>query len=281
LNGSLLLRAGVREGRTVLLESRGTYPLQVLRPHIEPAGGGLSLVLLLLSGGLLDGDRVSVEVVVERGARLALRTQAATQVHGGRSEQRLDAMVGEDGWFSYVPHAIVPHGMADYQAHTRVTLAAGARVLVADALSPGRVQFGERFAYRQVRLALDITQGAALLARERSSIRPDAALRCAQWGSFSHMAGAYLVGTHHAPVVPLREGVQVGVTELARGGWFVRALADRATAIDDVLAELSVQWWADLCTVNNPARGSLVSGDVSVSAEDPFCPQTRHGAASG
>ena len=73
MNGSLFLRAAVRGGRTVLLESQGTYPLQVLRPHTGIIHGGLSLVILLLSGGLLDGDSISMDVIVDPGARLALR----------------------------------------------------------------------------------------------------------------------------------------------------------------------------------------------------------------
>jgi urease accessory protein len=244
LNGSLFLRAAARGDRTVLLESRGTYPLQVLRPHVQPRGQGLSLVILLLSAGLLDGDCLSIDVVVEPRARLALRTQAATQVHSGHSSQRLTGTVAAHGWLSYVPHAVVPHAGADYHAVTTVSLEAGARALIADSLSPGRVQFGEHFAYHQVRLDLDAHYAGALVARERAAIRPDAALRCAQWGNFSHVASAYLLGAAEPPVMPASEAVHAGATELAQGGWLVRALADRAVAIDDLLAGLSVSWWA-------------------------------------
>lgn len=243
MNGSLFLRAGVRTGRTVLLDCRGTYPLQVLRPHAESAGGGLSLTLLLLSGGLLDGDSACVEVVVERGARLALRTQAATQVHAGHSEQRLIATVAEEGQFSYVPRALVPHAAANHHATVRVSLAAGARTLVGDSLSPGRVQFGERFAYQQVRLDLDVDGAGTRIARERALIRPDAAARRAQWGPFSHVASAYQVGPGKPPDLVPNDDLRVGTSKLARGGWLVRALAHRATVLDDLLTTLSAQWW--------------------------------------
>jgi urease accessory protein UreH len=233
----------------VLLESRGTYPLQVLRPHVEPSHRGLSLIILLLSGGLLDGDRATMEVVVEPGARLALRTQSATQVHSGHSEQHVRVTVAEDGWFSYVPHAVVPHAGADYYAQTRIALAHDARALIADLLTPGRVQFGECFAYHQVRLDLDVTREAKLVARERAVIRPNQDLHGAMWGKSSHVASAYLLGPGEAPQLANR-GPQVGATELANGGWFVRALADRASDLDDLLIGLSAQWWqfrADAC----------------------------------
>jgi urease accessory protein len=243
LNGSLFLRAGVRDGRTVLLDSRSTYPLQVLRPHAEPVRGGISLVLLLLSAGLLDGDCVSMEVVLEPGARLALRTQAATQVHAGRSQQHLRVAVGEGGVFSYVPHALVPHADAEYHALTAVHMAADARAFVAEALSPGRVQFGEQFAYREVRLDLDAHYTGALVARERATIRPAASLRCAQWAQFTHVASAYLLGPGDSPEPGAAPGIRVGVSELAHHGWFVRALAHRASHIDDLLTRLAADWW--------------------------------------
>jgi urease accessory protein len=244
LNGSLFLRAGVRADRTVLLESRGTYPLQVLRPHVQAQGRGLSLVILLLSAGLLDGDCLSIEVIVEPGARLALRTQAATQIHSGKSQQHLRATVAEEAWLSYVPHAVVPHAGADYHAISAVSLHEGGRLLIADALTPGRIQFGEHFAYQQVRLDLDVFCAGTLVARERAAIRPDSALRCAQFGPFSHVASAYLLGPGAPPCLPASDRIKAGTTELARGGWLVRALADRASDIDDLLANLSVKWWA-------------------------------------
>jgi urease accessory protein len=233
----------VRDGRSVLLECQGTYPLQVLRPHVVAADGGLSLVVLLQSGGLLDGDEVSIDVVVEAGARLALRTQAATQVHAGRSQQALRATVHQDGWFSYVPHALVPHAAADHHARTVVYLKSGARALVAEALSPGRVHSGEEFAYARVRLDLDVWCNDSLIARERALLTPDPATRGAQFGPATHTGSVYVLGPGEPPVVDSCEVARVGVSELAQGGWCVRALAQRAADLEATLGQLHAQWW--------------------------------------
>jgi urease accessory protein len=243
LNGSLFLRAGVCNGRTVLLESAGTYPLQVTRPHATEAPDGLSLVVLLLSGGLLDGDRLSIDVRVERGARLALRTQAATQLHHGCSSQVLRADVREAAWFSYLPHTLVPHANADHHARVEVSMQPAARVLVADALSPGRAAFGEAFAYTRVRLDLDVAYDGILVARERALIRPDAGIRASQFGRYSHVAGAYLLGPGEPPTLESCSELRIGSSELAHSGWYVRALATRAADLDDALARLHQRWW--------------------------------------
>jgi urease accessory protein len=205
--------------------------------------GGLSLIVLLLSGGLLDGDHVSIDVVVEPGARLALRTQAATQVHAGCSSQTLCGQVGDRAWFSYVPHALVPHAGADHHTRTTVTMESGARVMVADVLSPGRVEHGEEFAYNQVRLDLDVCCAGRLVARERALVRPEPSLRQARFGDFTHTAGVYVLGEGEAPTPAREDTLQLGVTELAHGGWYVRALANRAADLEAALGQLHRRWW--------------------------------------
>jgi urease accessory protein len=243
LNGRLFLRAGVRQGCTTLLEAQATYPLQVLRPHAVPNAGGLALVVLLLSGGLLDGDAASIEVVVEPGARLALRTQAATQVHAGRSCQALRGTVGAAAWFSYLPQAVVPHAAADFLSQTTVDMHATSHVLLSDTLSPGRVHSGEQFAYRRVRSELDVWRDGLLLARERALVEPDPALRTALFGQFSHVSSAYVFGPARPPCLEAGPNTRVGSSELARGGWYIRALADRASTLDELFGQLQAQWW--------------------------------------
>jgi urease accessory protein UreH len=240
VNGCLRLRAGVGDdGQTVLRECFAGFPLQVGRPRLE-ARGRLSLVVLLQSGGLLDGDSAAVSVHVEAGARLALRTQAATQIHAGCSRQSLEVVVERGGAFSYVPNALVPHASADLTSATRIRMEPGARVLVSESLSPGRVEFGEAFAYVQVRLALDAWCGSALVARERALIRPDVSTREAQFGRMTHVATAYVLGSDS----PFLRNEALEVSDLARGGWFVRGLAQRASDLDCALSEVTDWWWS-------------------------------------
>lgn len=266
MNGCLDLRAGVRDGRTVLLECRAAYPLQVTRPQLSAGDGSLSLILLLLSGGVLDGDQLALDVTLEPGARLALRTQAATQIHTGRSSQSLRATVDEGAWLSYVPQALVPHAGAEFASAARVQLAPGARVLLAETLAPGRTRFGEAFSYRSVRLDVDVWSGQEVLARERALIEPDARLRAARFGPATHLTGVYMLGpgaegpaegdpglggqgplvgggqvTRAAGAGP---GVRCGRSELALGGWLWRAAGQRAVDLDAWLAELHARWWS-------------------------------------
>jgi urease accessory protein len=260
LSGGLRVRAGVRAGRTVLLEVASVYPIQVARPQTLPDGCGLSLLVLMLSGGLLDGDEVGLEVELEAGARLALRTQAATQVHRGRSAQRLQVRVGPGAVFSYVPQALVPHAGADHHARVEVELAPTARALIAEHVGPGRTAYGEAFAYTSVRLDLDVHATGHLVARERVRLEPDSTLRPAQLGPATHVATAYVLTAADGEDGDDGEWVRAalgaggldagnalgpwaGVSALADGGWLVRALGIRAADLDALLARLAAAWW--------------------------------------
>jgi urease accessory protein UreH len=222
----------------------GIFPLQVLRPHAAASPTGCLSVVVLLSGGLLDGDAASIEIVVEPGARLAVRTQAATQVHAGRSRQTLRASVGEQAWLSYLPHALVPHADADYHAQTAIEMRSSSRVLLTETLAPGRLNCGERFAFRQVRLEFDVVCEGELIARERGLVRPDPAVQAAQFGAATHTASVYLLGPGEQAIEDACGETMIDRTPLARGGWYARAVSNHAAALDDVLRRLHESWAA-------------------------------------
>lgn len=268
MNGSLSLRVGSRGGRSVLLDCAATYPIRVLRPRVDPSDGGLALTLLMLSGGLLDDDHHTLDVVVEEGARLALWTQAATQLHRGASRQTLQIHVSAGATFSYLPHALVPHAGARYTQSTRVQAALGARVFVAETLAPGRVAYGEAHAYRELRLGFDGVYDDVLVARERVCIRPDPSLLPALLGPFSHAASGYVLGPGAPEIGDGSLGADVpsclDASGLAHGGWHVRGLARRAADLDAALRSLHHRWLTGAPSIAGP--------DGTARASEPHLP---------
>ena len=78
--GFLTLRFSVWNGRTALVTAQARNPLQAGRLLSQPDGGA-NLFLLNPAGGLLGGDDLSIEVALEPGARVRLRTTGATKVY--------------------------------------------------------------------------------------------------------------------------------------------------------------------------------------------------------
>jgi len=286
LNGQLSLRVGLDNGRTRLLEAHCQFPLQVLRPYHSAADDWLSLVVLTPSGGLLNGDELRAEIIVERGASLELRTQAATQLHAGRSCQTWSVSVEDRASLSYVPHALVPHASATHHTTLSAVMAGSARLLLTEIIAPGRVHRGELFAYDELRSNLDLWRDGTLLARERQILRPGKAhskqsvqtlcsarpcgslgqagdepsrwtagirdcptsrsMLRAQLGPCSHFASVYLLGpdatAFDAPAFRIGTNVELGVSELARGGACVRLLGQRAFDLERAIAAVHDHW---------------------------------------
>ena len=244
MKGRLRLRVGSDGGRTLVREAEATFPIQLSRP-LPCADGWLGLVLLMPCGGLLDGDELAVDIVVEQGARLDLRTQAATQLHAGRSSQTWSISVLEDGWLGYVPYTLTPHAGATHHTRVSARIASTANLLLAEALAPGRTLRGELFAYNEFRSDLDVWRAGQLVARERQRVRPEEGLVAVQLGPHGYAASAYILGPAAAePTLEFEQppGVELCTLALAYGGRCARLFGQRAIDLELALASVRDAW---------------------------------------
>src|SRR5690242_8834798 len=100
-SGSVIAR--VVGGRTVLVSARADSPLRLIRPTF-PGMRGAAVCMVTFGGGLVDGDDVALDLVVEAGATLLVFTQASTKVFRGASSQRVSAHV--DGRLVLLPDPV-------------------------------------------------------------------------------------------------------------------------------------------------------------------------------
>src|SRR5262249_33743209 len=148
---------GVAAGGAVV-ELAARSPLQL----ITPRGGGRAawIVAGSLGGGLVDGDRLRLEVAVAAGAAAYLTTQASTKVYPGSGSSEVLADVA--GLLVAAPDPVVCYAGASFRQIARVRLAPGGGLVWVDALGAGRLARGERWqlARYESRLAVD---GAAVV----------------------------------------------------------------------------------------------------------------------
>lgn len=125
-------RAG---GRTTLLDQFVPYPFHVTRVLRAGAGDPASVYLQSASGGIYADDHLSLSVAVAEGAAAHLTTQSATIVHDTRGKPaRLTtaATVTSGGFLALLPDPLVLFPGACIALHTDVTMADGAKALLAD-----------------------------------------------------------------------------------------------------------------------------------------------------
>src|SRR5207245_11659328 len=90
-DGALQLRCERRGPATVVAGCRYTLPLQVLAPVAldDPAA---VVSMLNPTGGLVGGDRLSIDVGVAAGAHAVLTTPSATRVYRTEGEETIQSV---------------------------------------------------------------------------------------------------------------------------------------------------------------------------------------------
>ena len=172
LNGHLQLRCETRvDGVPYLSEQSFQAPVHLSKGHLSDDGKILVLTIVNPTAGFFDGDRIESDVIVGKGASLALSTPSSSRVFRTRSGK--DAVCGQKfsveagGFLECIPEAFIPHAGARYVQKTEVNLEPGAGLLFIDWISPGRVARGEIFQYENLRWEFDLRMAGKLLARER------------------------------------------------------------------------------------------------------------------
>ncbi|MFI5307031.1 MAG: urease accessory protein UreD [Polyangiales bacterium] len=159
-----------RGERTVLARQRHSGPLTVQRPFHPELDGTCHTYVLHPPGGVVGGDRLTLEVSASSGARALLTTPAATKFYrtaGPRAFQRQHFRVGTGCRLEWLPQESIVYDGANIALETRIELAAGAELLAWDIVCFGRPAIGERFERGRVEQRLEIWREGAPLMLER------------------------------------------------------------------------------------------------------------------
>ena len=265
LHGHLDLLAGTDEaGHTVLRRQSFAAPVHISKPHRDE--GWLVVNMASPSPGLLAGDRVNVKVEVESGARLLLTAPSANRIHTmteGFAEVSQRFTVNAGGSLDVWPEYLIPQKDSAYRQKTRIEVEQGGTLLWTESIAPGRTAHGEVFAFRDLRIATDITHGARLLVRDRY-----------QLGN-AHPAIAALRRVfpegYYASIICIAPGLDaldfavsdsawVGVTRLSAGAFAVKVLAPDSPTLRSTVAIMRARLQRAAAIVSPSLR--RVTGEV-------------------
>lgn len=205
---------GCRRGRTSLVHAYAEPPLRIGRT-IDVCGSAHA-ILVCAGPGVFGGDRLEMRIRVETGARVALMSQSALQVHpAGETaglkariaspsdreetepavlESRYDVESGAELDCFWDP--VIPFARARLIQRTDLHVARGSRFFWSDALMSGRAGRGESWQFDELahELRLSLDGGLAYLERYRVIPGRDDPRRTWIAGA-GHYAGTTLV--HH------------------------------------------------------------------------------------
>ncbi len=239
----------VARTRLHVLEQR--QPLKVVRAFELPGGAAL-IHLHNLSGGVLAGDKLSLEVAVDANARAQITSTGATRIYKSLAEAHpaelmARAEVRENALLEYLPDPLIPFSHAKCSQNTAVHLSDGAGLFWWETLAPGREARGEVFSYDMLQLGFELRVSGVPIVTERGSLNP--ALRpltsSARFGPYRYLSTFYIcrAGMAETTWLDLEKQLAVlaiqatspviiwGLTRLPAHGLVVRALSQNGRDI--------------------------------------------------
>ena len=163
-----------RGGRTVLAHAYAEPPLRV-GPTF--AIGDAALLIPVCSGpGIFAGDTLRQSIHVRGGARVALVSQSALQVHPSDADApaRIDHryVVDDEGELHCHWDPLIPFAGARVEQRLAIDAAPRARVYWSDALMSGRAGRGERWQFDRLAHELRVRVDGAVTYLERFALEP-------------------------------------------------------------------------------------------------------------
>jgi urease accessory protein len=213
-HGSLNLVYAHRHGTTQLIHSHVKAPLKVQRPFYPEGAAVCHSVVLHTAGGVVGGDRLSLNFHLEPNAQALITTPAASKVYrsnGLQARQSIQVQVDADACLEWLPQETIVFNGAIYRQDLRVELAPGASCLGWEITRFGRSARGERFLQGEWRSHTEIWQQGRPLWIERLRLPGGEEILNSPHG----LAGQAVVGS----LVWVGADVSPSIVEKARSLW--------------------------------------------------------------
>ncbi|MCS6772270.1 MAG: urease accessory protein UreD [Kiritimatiellae bacterium] len=249
LSGVFRIRAERRGDRTYLAGREISKPFHLSKPYWT--GRVLLVQAVNATAGVFAGDYLETAAEIETGAAVFLTTPSATRLYSmpeGTATASQSFRIARGGWLESRPEWIIPQKACSFIQRTRIEWESGARFIYWEALAPGRVARGERFAYNHLAWELDLLAEGRRILRERVQLTPN---NHALWSlqhpfDAAYYAAVYLVWDDPAAIEPLQGDIHgwkdtdslIGGTLLDNCCWVFKILAQDALALRRTLARL-------------------------------------------
>jgi urease accessory protein len=153
-------------------------PLKVQRPLYPEGPAVCHTVLVHTAGGMVGGDRLSVQLKLSPTCQALVTTAAANKIYGAGAmpastatcHQHVDLTLAPASCLEWFPQETIVFNGAQYRQELRVNLSPGARWCGWEITRFGRSARGERFSQGQWRSHLEVWQNDRPLWIDRQSL---------------------------------------------------------------------------------------------------------------
>lgn len=229
---------------------------------------GVEIQLSSYGGGILQGDRIGLDIRCGDRTGLLLKSQANTHVYrnetGEEAIQSFDAVCGEESIIAVLPEPMVLHAGAWFRQEQLWSISSSTDFVLADWMQSGRSESDEQFAFNHYESRVQISVDDKPVLEENFVCRPamDDIRSPALFGPYDLMLNAYLLGPrsknhcralqpflgftqYHADALPGSGGLRLPSFLCALNpipgtqGYLFRAMAKTRRHLDPVIDAIS------------------------------------------
>ena len=139
-------------GRTIIKEKESVFPLSVQKEmHYDQFQPKMTHVYIVSSsGGILQGDKYMIDIILEKNALAHITTQGATRVYGmnvSNAIQVINVSLDDGAYLEFIPDQIIPYKNSRFYQEINFKVHDNATMIYSEIISPGRIGMGESFDY--------------------------------------------------------------------------------------------------------------------------------------
>ena len=247
----ICIRAGAKDGKTILKDVYFTAPYKIMTPF-EKKDGGIQVMPLCASAGIMRGDCQEFEYQVEEGANLEILSQSFEKIHkmeGGSAARKIKIQTAPNSSLCYYPQPVIPFGGSAFDSDMEIRLAdESSRLFLLEIITCGRNAYEERFAYRRFSSKVRIYRDDHLIYRDNTRYEPEKMPMegIGMYEGYSHMANIFLSVSEKKTeqqdqiweILEEETECEGGVTCLSQGDLAVRIFGNRAQILQETAEKI-------------------------------------------
>lgn len=252
---SLSVTAVRKDGKTILQDIHFTAPYKIMQPFIQK-DGGIQIMLLSASAGIMEGDCQDFKFKICTGAQLEFISQSYDKIHqmkDGCAVRNTAIYVESGGTFFFHPQPTIPFRDSAFENKTQVFLKDDTSDFwMSEILCSGRYGMGESFAYRFYNNLVEIWRDSNLIYRDNTRYDPKLFPMngTGMYEGFTHLLNIFSTCPKN-PKAFIREvqdlltderEIQGGITKLGKGDFCVRVFGYRAQKLEEKSQQIQQIW---------------------------------------
>ena len=189
--------AALKDGRTILEDLSFTAPYKIMMPF-EKENGGIQIMPLCASAGIMAGDSQEFSYHVKEGADLEVLSQSFEKIHKmdeGSASRTIEVQVDKNAALYYYPQPVIPFAQSAFDSKMTIHLEdETSKLFLLEIISCGRNAHEERFQYRRFSSKVLLYRGEKLIYRDNTRYEPDKMPMegIGLYEGYTHMANLFL-----------------------------------------------------------------------------------------